>query len=419
MRAEIITVGSELLQGQTLDRHSFYLSQACFPLGIEVLSHTSVGDDAKRLCEVIRLAHSRAQLVFLCGGLGPTRDDLTKETLAKFLKQELVQDAATLARLTHIFADRSLAMPANNLKQTYVFPNGTVFPNEHGTAPGLAVTQDDVVYILMPGPPTELIPMFETSVRPFLHDLLSGKQVLVSQSLSFFGIGESSLEEHIRDMIEAHQNPMIASYVNEGEVTVRLVARAATEAAAHALMAPVRAQIGERVGEYCFSAQDETLEEVVVSLLKEQKRTIALAESCTGGLLTYLLSTVPGSSGVLKGGLVCYTNEIKHRLAHVPRAILDEHGAISSFTAEVLAQATCQQWESHFALSVTGVAGPNPADGKPVGTVYIGLAEKGQPTRVYDIALLCKGSRQKNQQLAVKYALFILQQRLKKGETTT
>jgi nicotinamide-nucleotide amidase len=417
MRAEIITVGSELLQGQTLDRHSFYLSQACFPLGIEVLYHTSVGDDAKRLCEVIHLAHSRTQLVFLCGGLGPTRDDLTKETLAKFLNQELVQDPATLARLTHLFAGRFI--PANNLKQTYVFPNGTVFPNEHGTAPGLAVAQDDVVYILMPGPPTELIPMFETSVRPFLHELLSGKQVLVSQSLSFFGIGESSLEERIRDMIEAHQNPMIASYVKEVEVTVRLVARAATEAAAHALIAPVRVQIQERVGEYCFSEQDETLEEVVVSLLKERKKTIALAESCTGGLLTYLLSTIPGSSGVLKGGLVCYTDEIKHRLAHVPQAILDEHGAISSCTAEVLAQATCQQWESHFALSVTGVAGPNPADGKPVGTIYIGLAEKGKPTRVYDIDLLGKGSRQKNQQLAVKYALFILQQRLKKGETTT
>jgi nicotinamide-nucleotide amidase len=417
MRAEMITVGSELLQGQTLDRHSFYLSQACFPLGIEVLYHTSVGDDAERLCEVIRLAHSRAQLVFLCGGLGPTRDDLTKETLAEFLNQELVQDPATLTRLTHLFAGRFI--PANNLKQTYVFPNGTIFPNEHGTAPGLAVTQDDVIYILMPGPPIELVPMFETSVRPFLHDLLSGEQVLVSQSLSFFGIGESSLEERIRDMIEAHQNPTIASYVKEVEVTVRLVARAATEAAAHALIAPVRAQIQERVGEYCFSEQDETLEEVVVSLLKERKKTIALAESCTGGLLTYLLSTIPGSSGVLKGGLVCYTDEIKHRLAHVPQAILDEHGAISSFTAEVLAQATCQQWESHFALSVTGVAGPNRADGKPVGTIYIGLAEKGKPTRVYDIALLGKGSRQKNQQLAVKYALFILQQRLKKGETTT
>jgi nicotinamide-nucleotide amidase len=417
MRAEIITVGSELLQGETLDRHSFYLSQACFSLGIEVLYHTSVGDDAERLLEVLRLAHARVQLVFLCGGLGPTRDDLTKETLAQFLKQELMQDATTLARLTHLFAGRPL--PANNLKQTYVFRDGTVFPNEHGTAPGLAVTQDDVVYILMPGPPTELIPMFAKSVRLFLQDLLSGQQVMVSQSLSFFGIGESSLEERIADMIAAHQNPMIASYVNEGEVTIRLVARAATEAAAHALIAPVRAQIGERVGEYCFSERDETLEEVVVSLLKEKKRTISLAESCTGGLLMHLLSTIPGSSRVLKGGLVCYTDESKHQIAHVPQVLLQEHGAISSFTAEMLAQATCQQWNSHFALSVTGVAGPHPAEGKPVGTTYIGLAEKGKPTRVYDVALVCKSSRREIQQLAVKYALFILQQRLKKGETTT
>lgn len=417
MRAEIITVGTELLLGQTLDRHSSYLSQECSPLGIDVYYHTSVGDNAKRLLEVIRLASSRSDLVLLCGGLGPTMDDLTKETLAEFLEVELVQDPGTVAHLKKIFAGRSLPMPFSNYKQTYVFPGGTVFANPNGTAPGLAVTKNGVTYVLLPGPPRELVPMFEESVRPFLINLLPDKQMIVSHTLSFFGIGESLLEERIRDLIESQSNPTIAPYAKEAGVILRITAKAENEEQARQLITPVRAQILERVGDYCFSEKDQSLEEAVASLLQDQQRTVSLVESCTGGLVTYLLSTVPGSSAYLKGGLVCYTNQVKDRIAHVPKQILDEHGAISSATALSLAEQTIRQFQSDFALSVTGVAGPDSAEGKPVGLVYIGLAERGKPTRVYQLNV--KGSRERIQLLAAKHTLFILQQRLKKGETTT
>ncbi|MBA4494411.1 competence/damage-inducible protein A [Paenactinomyces guangxiensis] len=417
MRAEIITVGTELLLGQTLDRHSAYLSQECSSLGIDVYFHTSVGDDARRLLEVIRIASSRSDLVLLCGGLGPTMDDLTKETLARFLKVNLIQDSASLAHLQKIFAGRSLPIPENNYKQTYVFPGGTVFPNENGTAPGLAITSAGITYVLMPGPPKELVPMFEHHVRPFLIGLLPEKQVIVSHPLSFFGIGESLLEKRLSDIIEQQTNPVIATYAKEAGVTLRLTAKARDDQAAHDLIAPVRAQILDRVGEYCFSEEDSSLEEVVVSLLRQQKRSIALAESCTGGLAAHLLSTVPGSSHTLKGGFVSYTDEVKNEIVHVPKQVLIEEGAISSAAAEAMAQQTRQQFQSDFALSITGVAGPDPAEGKPVGQVFVGLAEVHQPTRVYQYLL--KGSRQRIQLLAAKHALFILQQRLKKGETTT
>ncbi|SEN43877.1 competence/damage-inducible protein A [Lihuaxuella thermophila] len=417
MRAEIITVGTELLLGQTVDTHSSYLSRECSALGIDVYYHTSVGDNVRRLSEVFRLAGSRSDLVLVCGGLGPTMDDLTKETLADVLGIQLVQDPDVVARLEKYFDGRSQQMPQNNYKQTYVFPDGDVFVNLNGTAPGLAVSKNGVTYVLMPGPPKELIPMFENSIRPFLIDLLPGNEVIVSRTLSFFGIGESLLEERLKDFIENQSNPTIAPYAKEAGVTLRLTAKAKHEQAAHDLIAPVKAKILERVGEYCFSENEESLEEVVVSLLRGRQRTVSFAESCTGGLLSHLLSTVPGCSLVLKGGIVSYTDEVKNRMLDVPADILDEHGAISPAAAESMASEAMHKFQSDFAISITGVAGPDSADGKPVGRVYIGLAEAGRPTRVYQLAL--KGSRGRIQLLAAKHALFILQQRLKKGETTT
>lgn len=415
MRAEIITVGTELLLGQTLDRHSQYLSQECSPLGIGIYYHTSVGDNRQRLLEVIQLASSRSELVFLCGGLGPTMDDLTKETLAEYLGISLIQDSETVTHLEKLFVGRSI--PANNFKQTYVFPDGVVFTNQNGTAPGLSVTSQGVTYICLPGPPNELVPMFETVIRPFLFQLLSEEQVIDSHTLSFFGIGESLLEERLSDIIQNQTNPTIAPYAKEAGVTIRVTAKAKDKSTAHAMVQPTLSLIMERVGEYCFTDQEESLEEVVFSLLKQQRQTLSVVESCTGGLLAHMVTSVPGSSEVFKGGIVSYTNEIKNQIAHVPWEILNQYGAVSSSTAESLATQTLKQFQTDFTLSVTGVAGPDPSEGKPVGLVYIGLAEKEQPPRIYQFQF--KGSRRRIQLLAAKYALFILQQRLKKGETTT
>ncbi|SFJ24693.1 competence/damage-inducible protein A [Thermoflavimicrobium dichotomicum] len=414
MNAEIITVGTELISGKTLDQHSQYLSRECYSLGIPVYYHTSVGDNDKHLYDVIQQASLRSQLVFICGGLGPTDDDLSKEILARFLQEELVQDSEVLAHLAKFFAKRSGSIPPNNFKQTYVFKNGVVFQNQHGTAPGLAVTKNNVTYILLPGPPKELQPMFETSVRPFLMQLLSNQSVIVLRDLAFFGIGESRLEEVLYDLIQNQSNPQIATYALDAGVILRLTAFATDQEEAQRLITPLEKEIFRRVGNYCYSTKNESLEEVVFQSLNQQKKTVAFAESCTGGLTTHLLTIVPGSSKVLKGGLICYTNEIKSSLVKVPEEILETHGAVSFQTAKWLAENTREQFASDFALSITGVAGPESVENKPVGMVWIGLAEEGKTTRVYQLDL--HGSRRRIQLMAAKYALFILQQRLKKGE---
>jgi nicotinamide-nucleotide amidase len=416
MQAEVITVGSELMLGFTLNTHSQYISRACVPIGIEVAYHTSVGDKMDRLAEVIKIAHHRSQLVFLCGGLGPTLDDLTKEALAEVLGETLMEDVLWRQRLEEFFVNRNSPIPANNYKQALVFPSGTVFPNEKGTAPGLSVTKDGVTYILLPGPPGELRPMFDLQILPFLQNLVPSEEVIYSHPMSFFGIGESALEEKLKDLITKNENPIIATYALEIGVTLRLTAHAQTVIKAKELIEPIRLEILSRVGDYCYSEQDQSLEEVVMQLLHAQKKCVSTAESCTGGLVVHLLTTVPGASGEVKGGFVSYTNISKGHIVGVSDEILKTHGAVSGETAKQLAEHTREQFQTDFAISVTGVAGPAPSEGKPVGLVYIGLAQEGVPTSVYELSL--NGNRERIQRSAAKHALFILFERLKKGETT-
>ncbi|MBD1373182.1 competence/damage-inducible protein A [Hazenella sp. IB182357] len=415
MKAEIITVGSELLQGQTIDTHSMFLSQELLNLGVTVNFHSSVRDDQEQLLALLDLASKRSDFIFLCGGLGPTLDDLTKETLATYLNVTLVQDEETTKRLESIFEGASNLLTQNNYKQTFVFPDGVIFQNQNGTAPGLAVTKHRQTYICLPGPPAELRPMFETSVKPFLLELMPDVHAIVSHPLSFFGIGESMLEDRIQDVVKKSTNPIVAPYAKEYGVTLRLTAKGKTVSEAQRLVAPIRKLILERVGEYCYSERDELLEEVVSTKLRQLNKSLAVVESCTGGLLAHLITSVPGSSQSFKGGSISYTNESKAML--IDEGIVERYGAISMQTAEALAEQTQRKFQTHFALSTTGVAGPNESENKPVGLIYIGLAEKGKPTRVYQIKL--KGSRRRIQLLTAKYALFILQQRLKKGETIT
>jgi nicotinamide-nucleotide amidase len=256
--------------------------------------------------------------------------------------------------------------------------------------------------------------MFEASVRPFLMRLLSQKSVIRLKDYAFFGIGESSLAEKLNDLIQNQSNPTIATYAKDVGVILRLTAYATDEEEAERLFAPLEEEVFRRVGSYCYSKQNESLEEVVFGLLSQQNKTVAFAESCTGGLATHLLTTVPGSSKVVKGGLVCYTNEIKTLMANVPEDTLNKYGSVSFETAKYLADNTRQQFTTDYALSITGIAGPSATEGKPIGLIWIGLAERGKVTRVYQLQL--KGSRKRIQLLAANYALFILQQRIKKGE---
>lgn len=415
MLAEVITVGSELMLGVTLNTHSQYISHACVPIGVEVAYHTSVGDHPHRLAEVIKVARSRSQLVFLCGGLGPTLDDLTKETLAELLGETLVEDVQWRQHLESYFSNRKTPIPANNYKQALVFSSGIVFPNEKGTAPGLSITKDGVTYVLLPGPPGELKPMFEKQILPFLRRLLPTNEVIYSYPMSFFGIGESALEEELKDLITASDNPILATYAMDIGVILRLTSHAESEDSAKQLIEPIRNEILSRVGKHCYSEQEESLEEVVIRYLCNNQKSVATAESCTGGLVVHLLTTIPKASDVVKGGLVSYSIDAKNHIVQVPIEILEEHGAVSTEAAKQLAEKTIQKFQSDYAVSVTGVAGPASSEGKPVGLVYIGLAQTGCSTSVYKLSL--SGDRERIQKSAAKHALFFLLERLKKGET--
>jgi nicotinamide-nucleotide amidase len=416
MQAEVITVGSELMLGFTLNTHSQYISRACVPIGVEVAYHTSVGDHPDRLAGVIRQAHSRSQLVFLCGGLGPTLDDLTKETLAEVLGETLVEDKKWRKRLEDHFSKRKTPISTNNYKQALVFSSGIVFPNEKGTAPGLSVTKDGVTYILLPGPPSELKPMFESLVLPYLNHVIQSNDVIYSHPMSFFGIGESALEEQIRDLITSYDKLILATYAMDIGVTLRITVKTQSNELARALIEPVRREIISRVGKYCYSEKGESLEIAVIRSLQAKQKSVSTAESCTGGLVVHLLTTVPGSSGQVKGAFVSYTNKMKENIVGVSHETLEEYGAVSKETSQQLAEQTLLKFQSDFSISVTGVAGPSSSEGKPVGLVYIGLAQKGMPTDVYELAL--SGDRERIQLSAAKHALFFLLERLKKGETT-
>ncbi|USG68014.1 competence/damage-inducible protein A [Brevibacillus ruminantium] len=414
MRAEIIAVGTELLLGQIANTNAQFLSQKLAEIGIGVYFHTVVGDNTERLMETIKLAASRSDLVIFSGGLGPTQDDLTKETVASYIETGLVTDSVAMERIEAFFRQRGIVMTQNNCKQALVFDRGVVFPNDTGMAPGMAAEYKGSTFVLLPGPPSELYPMVDRYAMPFFISLLPERQVFHSHVLRFYGIGESALEERLLDLIEGQDNPTIAPYAKEFEVTLRVTARANTVEQAEQLIEPVETEIRKRLGEFIYAEGETSLHEVLVEELKKNGKTIACAESCTGGKVASLITSVPGSSAVMRGGIVCYTNDAKHDLVDIPREVLETDGAISEQTAKLLAENIRHKLGSDCGISVTGVAGPDPSEEKPVGLVYIGVAVDGLPTLVKEVRLA--GSRHAIVGRAAKFALFYALQRLKKGE---
>ncbi|WP_139488906.1 competence/damage-inducible protein A [Brevibacillus dissolubilis] len=411
MRAEIVAVGTELLLGQIANTNAQFLSQKLAELGIHVYFHTTVGDNWKRLLQVIQEASERADLLIFTGGLGPTQDDITKDVVAEHLKRALVTDQPAMDRISQFFVQRGIVMTENNRKQALVIEGSTVFANDYGMAPGMGITVDGTTYVLLPGPPSELYPMVNQYVMPHLASLMPESQIFHSRVLRFFGIGESALEERLIDLIEAQSNPTIAPYAKEFEVTLRITARAATVEEAERLLAPVEAEIRNRLGTYIYATGETSLHECLFEQLKERGETIAFAESCTGGSLSALLTSIPGASSVYRGGTVVYTNEAKRDLLGVPQEVLDTDGAVSEQTAKLLAENVRQKLGATYGISVTGVAGPDPSEGKPVGLVYIGLAAEGQPTTVHQIQLA--GQRKAIIGRTSKFAVFYMLQRLK------
>lgn len=373
MQAEIITVGTELLLGDIVDSNSQFLSRELAAHGISVLRQSTVGDNPQRLSLLLRQALERSDLVVLSGGLGPTKDDLTKETVCEVMGLELVLHEESWQRIVEYFHNTGREVADSNQKQAMLPRGCTVFQNDHGTAPGCAVEKDGHYVILLPGPPRELIPMFNDYVSPYLAAFSEGG--IFSYTVGVFGISESTIGERIADLMNS-ANPTVAPYAKEGEVVLRVTARAADEQQARAMCEPILAELRNRLGNCIYGIDAGSLPKAVVELLKTKQMKIATAESCTAGLLSGSLTEVPGASSVFECGVAAYSCDIKQQLLGVPADTLEQYGAVSPQTARAMAVGVRRVSHADLGVGITGVAGPEPSEGKPVGTVYIALADK-------------------------------------------
>lgn len=376
MIAEVVSIGTELLLGQIVDTNAAYLAQQLSGLGIDVYHRATVGDNLPRTVATLRQAVQRADLILTIAGIGPTMDDLTRDAIAEVMDAPLRRDPQIVAHLTDWFARRGYPMTENNLRQADVPEGGRALPNANGTAPALLLEKNGKTVIALPGPPNELIPLFESEVYPYLQERTAGQRsVIRSRTLRIVGMGESAVEEKTRDLMHA-ADPTVAPYAKLGEVHLRVTSKAPNEAEADARIAPVVEEIRHRLGNVIYGEGDRaTLEEIVVTLLSRRKQTVATAESCTGGTLSGRITNVPGSSAVFQVGLVTYSNEAKIHLLKVPASLVGNFGAVSAEVAQAMAERVRELSGADFGLSVTGIAGPDGGTPeKPVGLVYIGLA---------------------------------------------
>lgn len=406
MVVELVSVGTELLLGNIVNTNARYLSEKCAMLGLNVYYQTTVGDNEERLSEVIRTALNRSDIVVLNGGLGPTEDDLTKETCAKVMGLPLVKDAHTEERLKEYYrGSKKEELPDSNWKQALIPEGAVVFDNENGTAPGLVVEKDGKTAILLPGPPGELYPMVEKQLCPYLQN--KNSDVILSQMIKICGYGESKVEEMILDLIDKQTNPTLATYAKLKEVHLRVTARAASEEEAKKLLKPVVKEIKKRFGDAVYTTdENETLQDAVVKLLKKHELTVTTAESCTGGLLAGTLVSVPGVSDVFKEGFVTYSNKAKRRHLDVSKSTLRKYGAVSAQTAKEMAKGGVFATDADVCVAITGLAGPDGATPeKPVGLVYIAcyMNDKVQVEEFH-----FKGNRQKIREQSVVQALDLL-----------
>lgn len=419
MKAEIIAVGTEILTGQITNTNAQFLSEEFAKLGIDVFFQTAVGDNEERLLSVIDLASKRSELVVLCGGLGPTEDDLTKQTLAKYLGRDLVFDEQANKRLDEFFATRpQFARTANNERQAQLIEGSIPLQNSTGLAVGGVLEVNDVTYVVLPGPPSELKPMVLDSLVP----LLSGDhKQLYSRVLRFFGIGESQLVTVLTDLIDNQTDPTIAPYAKTGEVTLRLSTKADDVASAKAKLDALEHKILAKKTlnsiplEQLFYGygDDNSMARVVFDLLKEKHKIITAAESLTAGLFQSSIADFSGSSAVFNGGFVTYSIEEKSKMLHIPLEDLQEHGVVSHFTAEKMAEQSRLLTDADFGIGLTGVAGPDSLEGHPAGTVFIGIATR---EKVHSIRVVIGGrSRSDVRYIATLYAFNLVRQALLQG----
>jgi nicotinamide-nucleotide amidase len=402
MRAEILSCGTELLLGHITDTNATYLAQNLSPLGVDLFFVSQVGDNQGRIVETLRRAWERSDLIIMTGGLGPTEDDLARESISALLGETMQVDPALEVDLRAMFARMGAQMPERNVKQATLIPSAQALPNPIGTAPGWWVEKDGRIIVAMPGVPREMYRMWQEQAIPRLQPFLGG--IIFTRILRVTGLGESTVEERLSSLLHT-PNPTIATYAKDDAIDVRITAKADTAKEAEALVATMERAARQVLGDSVFGINKDTLASVVGALLQARKQTLGVMESLTGGLLASTITDVSGSSNYFVGGLVTYSTELKAQMG-VPRETLDTHGAVSEETAIAMAHAVRERLGTDFGLGITGVAGPDAQEGKPVGTVYIAIA--GPDGVISRSGTGMRASRSDNKRLSALSALNLL-----------
>lgn len=375
INAEIVAVGTEILLGQIANTNAQWISQKLALNGVNVLFHSVVGDNLTRVHDEFKQAANRSDVIIVTGGLGPTDDDLTREAFQLLSGLSIGEHKESMDKISAYFDKQKVTMTPNNKKQARVFEDATAIENKVGMAPGMILNHDDKMWVFLPGVPKEMKQLFSDGVLPYIQSLSDETTVIESSMLQFIGIGESQLEHELKDIIAAQTNPTIAPLAQTEGVALRLTAKANSRDQAKELIAKTQQIIEDRVGSYLYGIDDETIEQKVFQLLKEQGKTVAAAESLTGGMFTERLIGVIGASSVCLGGIVCYDTNVKEKLLQVPTHITRNSGVISAECADSLATNIRSVIGSSLGISFTGVAGPDSVEGQPVGTVYIGIVD--------------------------------------------
>jgi len=402
MRAEIISCGTELLLGHITDTNATYLAQSLASLGIDLYFVSQVGDNQGRIVETLRRAWERSDLIIMTGGLGPTEDDLARESISALLGETMQVDPRLEAELRGMFASRRSIMPERNIKQATLIPSAQALPNPRGTAPGWWVEKDGHIIVAMPGVPREMYRMWEQEVIPRLSPYTGG--LIFTRILRVWGLGESAVEERLDPVIHSN-NPTVATYAKSDAIDVRITAKAETHEKAEQQVAEMEARVRQILRHHIFGVDKDTLQGVIGKYLTERRQSLGVMESLTGGLLSSTVTDVPGSSNYFVGGLVTYNTELKVQMG-VPLEILEQYGAISEEAARAMAHTVRKRFDTDFGLGITGVAGPDEEEDKPVGTAHIAI--EGPEGVVTGMGPGWRASRDDNKRFAVLAALNLL-----------